>query len=121
MIKKYIIFIIVVLILTFSLTFIHADEIKVNTNPEQIEIVSGESTLSVVKITSNETTGLHSIMLRLIGDYNPIVKDYTYTSNTGYISHSIEIQPDWSWIMSCSIFIVVLYCVFRFLGGLFHG
>lgn len=85
-------------------------------------IVSENTEVSVLKISANDTTGLHSILLRLIGDYNPIVKDYTYQSTNGYTSHSIDIQPDWSWIMTCGLFIVVIFCTFRFVGGLFnHG
>lgn len=76
---------------------------------ENVEITS-------LRISANQTSGLHSVMLSLIGDYNPIVKDYTYTSSNGYTSHSIDIQPDWSWIATCALFIVVIYCVFRLFG-----
>lgn len=77
--------------------------------------------LRQLRVSSGETSGLHSIFLSLIGDYNPIVKDYTYTSPSGYTQHAIEILPDWSWLASALLFIVVLYCTFRFLGGIFHG
>lgn len=82
-----------------------------------------EVNVEVLRISANDTTGLHSIILSLIGDYNPIVKDYTYTT-TSYggnvqTNHSIDIQPDWSWIASAFIFVVVLYSFFRILGMLF--
>ena len=121
MIKKFICFIVLVLILTFSLSGVFADELSVNYNDENVTIESGNTTLSVSRISANDTTGLHSLMLRLIGDYNPIVKDYAYTSSSGYTTHSIDISPDWSWIMSCALFIIVIYCVFRFIGGLFNN
>lgn len=72
--------------------------------------------VQVLRVSANQTSGLHSVLLSLIGDYNPIVKDYTYTSSNGYTSHSIDIQPDWSWIATCALFIVIIYCVFRLFG-----
>lgn len=81
-----------------------------------LEIVEPDTTVSVLRISASDTSGLHSVMLSLIGDYNPIVKDYTYQSTQGYINHSIDIQPDWSWIASAFVFVVVLYSVFRIIG-----
>lgn len=86
---------------------------------DETEELTQDVDTNVLRISSNDTSGLHSIILSLIGDYNPIVKDYVYTSNNGYQSHSIEITPDWSWIASAAIFALVLFCVFRFIGGLF--
>lgn len=121
MIKKFIVFIITLILVTLSMSYIFADEISINYNPEEVNIESSNTSFQVVKISANDTTGLHSIILRLIGDYNPIVKDYTYTSSSGYTTHSIDIQPDWSWIMSCALFIIVIWSLFRFLGGVFNG
>lgn len=85
--------------------------------PEDDFLSSPEVT--VLRVSPTDTTGFHSVMLSLIGDYNPIVKDYTYTSTQGYISHSIDIQPDWSWIASCFTFCLVFFCFMLFLGKLF--
>lgn len=74
----------------------------------------------VLRITASDTSGFHSVILSLLGDYNPIVTDYEYRNNNNqYTSHSIEIEPDWSWIASAAIFAIVIFCVFRFIGGLF--
>lgn len=81
-----------------------------------VEIVPSNTEIEVLKISANQTSGLHSVLLSLIGDYNPIVKDYTYQSSNGYTSHSIDIQPDWSWIMTAILFIIIIYCVFRLFG-----
>ena len=86
---------------------------------EHEQEITEDVTVSQLRISSNDTSGLHSVLLSLIGDYNPLVKDYTYTSTQGYVSHSIDIQPDWSWIMTCALFIVVIFCTFRFIGGIF--
>lgn len=77
--------------------------------------------VSSLRLSASDTSGLHAVILSLIGDYNPIVKDYTYQSSNGYTSHSIDIQPDWSWIASCAVFMLVIFCVFRFVGGLFKN
>lgn len=78
-----------------------------------------EVSTSTLRISANETSGFHAVILGLLGDYNPIVKDYTYQSSQGYTSHSIEITPDWSWIASAAIFLVIIFCLFRLIGGIF--
>lgn len=73
----------------------------------------------VLRISASDTSGFHAVILGLLGDYNPIVKDYTYQSTQGYTSHSIDIQPDWSWICSAAIFALIIFCLFRLIGGIF--
>ena len=79
--------------------------------------------IQVLRISASDTSGLHSVLLSLLGDYNPIVKDYTYytTSYNGTqtLNHSIDIQPDFSWLATALLFIVVVYCFFRIIGSLF--
>lgn len=71
------------------------------------------------KVTASDANGFKAVMLSLIGDYETVITDYTYQSGTsGYYSHSISIERDWSWIWSCVCFIVVIYCFFRMIGGL---
>lgn len=96
-----------------------ADDLEITETPKEGEVIIVDTKTEVLRVSANQTTGLHSVVLGLIGDYNPIVKDYTYQSTQGYTSHSIDIQPDWSWIASAFIFVVIIFCVFRFLGGLF--
>lgn len=81
--------------------------------------VPTEVNSEVLRISANETSGFHAVILSLLGDYNPIVKDYVYQTSQGYSSHSIEITPDWSWICSAAIFALIIFCVFRLIGGLF--
>lgn len=87
---------------------------------------SGEDvSVTVLRVSPSDTSGFHSVVLGLLGDYNPIVKDYTYTT-TSYngqttTNHSIEIQPDYSWIATALIFLVVVYCCFRLIGSIFSG
>lgn len=99
-----------------------ADTLKETNSNGNIVIEPQENTtLQQLRLSANDTSGLHAVLLSLIGDYNPIVKDYTYTSGNGYINHSIEITPDWSWIMTAGLFIVVIFSVFRIFGGIVKG
>lgn len=76
----------------------------------------------VLRVSASNTTGFQSIILSLLGDYEPIVKDYEYRNNNNqYYSHSIEIQPDYSWIASAAIFAIVLFCIFRLIGSVLSG
>lgn len=81
--------------------------------------VPTEVNTEVLRISASDTSGFHAVILGLLGDYNPIVKDYTYQSAQGYYSHSIDIQPDWSWICSAAIFAIIIFCLFRLIGGIF--
>lgn len=80
------------------------------------ELVSAETKSQ--RITAADATGLKAVMLSLIGDYETTITDYTYQSgSSGYYSHSINIERDWSWICSCGVFAIVLYCTFKAIGG----
>ena len=65
------------------------------------------------RVSASDATGLKSLMLSLIGDYDTVVTDYTYQSSNGYTTHSIQIERDWSWIISAVLFAVVIYCTIR--------
>lgn len=75
------------------------------------ELVDVQQTREVVR--PQDANGLKAIMLTLIGDYETVTTDYTYQSSNGYYSHSITTERDWSWIMTCALFVVVVWCVFR--------
>lgn len=90
-------------------------------NVEQIDddakLVSVNLLQSVAPVTPSSTSGLKAVLLDLIGDYDPVIVEYQYQSSTqGYYSYLREIQPDYVWMISCAVLLVVLYCVFR-LGG----
>lgn len=72
-------------------------------------------------VTPNNSNGFHSVLLTLLGNYEPVTVDYTYTSGgSSYTSHNITTDPDWSWICSAAIFGLVIFCTFRFIGGIFR-
>ena len=78
-----------------------------------------------LRVSASDTTGFQSVILSLLGDYTPVVKDYTYITisynGSQTTNHVVDIQPDYSWIASAVIFAIVIYCTFRFLGGIFSG
>lgn len=75
------------------------------------------SLLSVAPITSADTTGLTSLVLSLIGDYDPVVAEHKYENYNGSYSYVREIQPDYPWLVSAGIFALMLWCSLRILGG----
>lgn len=102
------------------------DNIEQNGNPIIInQITLDDAGISeipagtILRVSANDTSGLHRIILTLIGDYNPIVTDHVYSQSGNYTSHHIEVTPDWSWIASCFVFCIVLYSFFRIIGMVF--
>ena len=97
--------------------------------PEEINPGLGidESTPTAVNvyalnpITPEDTTGLKSVLLSLIGDYDAIVVEYEYQGSNNYYNYLREVQPDYVWLCSAAIFLVVIYSVFRLGGALFRG
>ena len=92
---------------------------------EDVPPSGSETRVEVLRVSASDTSGLHALVLSLLGDYNPVVKDYTYytTSYNGTqtLNHSIDISPDYSWLATALLFIVVLFCVFRLIGAIFSG
>lgn len=75
----------------------------------------------VSPVEPSDTNGLKAVLLNLIGDYDAIVNEYQYTTGQGYVSYVREITPDYVWMISAGIFIVVLWCIFRLTAFLVGG
>ena len=81
------------------------------------ELINVEKT--VQRVRPQDANGFKAVMLSLLGDYETVITDYTYQSgSSGYYSHSIQIERDWSWICSAAVFALVIFCVFRCIGAL---
>lgn len=85
-------------------------------NLPQGELIA--ETKTIQRVTASDASGFKAVLLELLGDYETVITDYTYQSSNGYTSHSIQIERDWSWICSAAILGLVLFCVFRLIGGL---
>lgn len=84
----------------------------------EVETVSTD----VLRISAQDTSGFHAVILGLLGDYNPIAvtTSYQYPSGQTYQTrYQVDVEPDWSWICTAAIFLVIIFCVFRLIGGLF--
>lgn len=96
-----------------------------NLPPEDLvpdpELLESVSVYSVSPIEPSDVTGLKAVLLSLFGSYDPVVVEFAYSSSNGYTNYLREIQPDYVWIASAAIFALVVYCVFRLGGALFHG
>lgn len=58
--------------------------------------------------------GLKGVMLDVLGSYDAVVVEYRYQNpNSSSYSYVREIQPDYPWLISAAVFIVVLYCCIR--------
>lgn len=99
-------------------TSLEEDEAKQVTSAPA-EMVLQSVSVSTEKITANDATGFKASLLSVIGDYETVVTDYTY-SNGSYMSHSIDVTPDYSWLIASLYVLVGIYCVFRMLSSLFN-
>lgn len=84
-------------------------------------IVSEEVVRNVSPVTPSDANGFKAVLLGLFGDYETVVTEHRYTSSNGYTSIQVTTEPDYAWMISAAIFIVVLYCLFRLLGGVLCG
>lgn len=85
---------------------------------DEVQTVSTD----VLRISAQDTSGFHAVILGLLGDYNPIAvtTSYQYPSGQTYQTrYQVDVEPDWSWICTAAIFIVIIFCLFRLIGGLF--
>lgn len=76
----------------------------------------GVSVQSVAPVQPANDGSLKSVLLSLIGDYDPIVLEYTYSNAQGYSSVLREVQLDYPWLAAAVLFLAVLWCVLK-IGG----
>lgn len=83
--------------------------------PEESLTFVGVETFALSPITSS--TGLKGILLDVIGPYDNVVTQFKYQQNTSSnYSYVNEVTPDYPWIASAVLFIVLLLSVFRAFG-----
>lgn len=72
-------------------------------------------------VTPSDTSGLKAVLLSFIGNYDPPVVQFEYTTNNNYKSYVTEIQPDYVWICSFALIALFIYCLFKLGGALIRG
>ena len=87
-----------------------------NSLPNDVNLV-GVEVYGLSPVTPSDTTGLKSVLLEFIGDYDPVIVEYEYqNSNNQYLSYLREVQPDYAWLASCGMLALFVLSLFR-LGG----
>lgn len=97
-----------------------SDTVESNPLDTSDMVLQSVDVYSVTPVTPQNTTGLKAVILGLIGNYDTVVTDYTYTNSNGYVSHTIEVQPDYVFLCSFAMLFLIIYCLFR-LGGALIG
>lgn len=72
-------------------------------------------------VTPSDTSGLKAVLLSFIGDYDPPIVQFEYTSSNNYKQFVNEIQPDYVWICSFALIALFIYCLFKLGGALIRG
>lgn len=72
-------------------------------------------------VAPSDSTGLKSVLLSFIGNYDPPVVQYEYTTSNNYKQYVNEIQPDYVWICSFALIALFIFCLFKLGGALIRG
>lgn len=87
-------------------------------NPVLTDVVV---TTGLAPVTPSDTRGVKAVLLSFIGDYDPPVVQYEYTTSNNYKQYVNDIQPDFVWICSFALIALFIYCLFKLGGGLLRG
>ena len=68
---------------------------------------------SLPPVTPSDSNGFKAVLLSLVGNYDPVVVEHSYTTNNGYVNKTVEISPDYAWLASAAIVLVLCYCIFK--------
>lgn len=91
-------------------------DVPVQTPEEPVCV--GIETFSLSPVES--AVGLKGILLDVLGPYDTVVTQYKYQQGSNqYYSYVNDIQPDYPWIASAVLFILLLCSLFRLLGRCF--
>lgn len=75
----------------------------------------------LVPVTPSDATGFKAVLLGLLGNYDPPVVQFEYTTNNNYKQYVNEIQPDYVWLCSCGLLALMIFCIFKLGGALLRG
>lgn len=96
-------------------TYLPPDDFFESEDSYDIQVMAVQTTPNTPVESS---TGLKGILIQLFGPYNPTITQLRYQSNTSTnYTYVNDISPDFPWLCSAGIFAIVLFCVFKLLGG----
>lgn len=85
-------------------------------------VLTGISRVSVPPVTPSSSTGLKAALLTVLGNYDPVVVVYEYsTSSSSSTRYVTDTQPDFAWIASAALLCLVIWCLFKLGGALIRG
>lgn len=96
-------------------------ETDVGFSPSNPVLTNAIVATGLAPVTPNDTTGLKAVLLSFIGNYDPPVVQYEYTTSNNYKQYVNEIQPDFVWICSFALIALFIYCLFKLGGALIRG
>lgn len=94
---------------------------NVGTSPSDPVLTDVALLTGLSPVTPSDTSGLKAVLLSFIGNYDPPVVQFEYTTNNNYKQYVNEIQPDYVWICSFALIALFIYCLFKLGGALIRG
>lgn len=93
----------------------------VGTSPADPVLTDVSMLTGLAPVTPGDATGFKAVLLGLLGNYDPPVVQFEYTSSNNYRQYVNEIQPDYVWLCSCGLLALMIFCLFRLGGALLRG
>lgn len=72
-------------------------------------------------VTPSDATGLKAVLLSFLGNYDPPIVQFEYTTSNNYKQYVNEIQPDYVWLCSAGLLALMIFCLFKLGGALLRG
>lgn len=94
---------------------------NVGTSPSDPVLTDVALLTGLSPVTPSDTSGLKAVLLGFIGNYDPPIVQFEYTTNNNYKQYVNEIQPDYVWICSFALIALFIYCLFKLGGALIRG
>lgn len=94
---------------------------NVGAAPSDLVLTDVTMLTGLCPVTPSDSSGLKAVLLSFIGDYDPPVVQFEYTSSNNYKQYVNEIQPDFVWICSFALIALLIYCLFKLGGALIRG
>lgn len=97
-------------------------QLEANTEGNALGVSSGVASVSALDPEQPDREGLAGVVSSIFGEYTP----RTYTTSTyidGEVVMGMEIVPglaglDWPWLVGAALFAIILFCLFKLLGGI---
>ena len=101
--------------------YVVGDVLNDGASPSNPVLTNSVVATGLAPVTPSDTTGVKAVLLSFIGNYDPPVVQYEYTTSNNYKQYVNEIQPDYVWICSFALIALFIYCLFKLGGGLLRG